>query len=172
MLVMLQFYVQLCFLKAAPQDAPYSKALFYFGLMSYYLVGVIITSLSQTIVVAVIMSAIQVGLLVFLTNLLLWIRKTPERYEQTMSGLTLTGAIIGLAALPVMALLTGVGVDDQSIASFLWVMLVAWETIVIAHIFRHSLEISFLGGLGISLIYMYLSFAVTLRLMKIIAAPL
>jgi hypothetical protein len=34
------------------------------------------------------------------------------------------------------------------------------------------MDISLLGGLGIALIYMYLSFAVTLRFMRIIAESL
>jgi len=172
MLRWLQFYVQLCFLKEAPQDAPYSKSLFYFGIAAYYVVGVIITTFTQTIVVSLVMSAIQTAILIFLTNLLLWVRKTPERYEQTMSALTLSGAIIGLAALPVIILMTNAGADGEGFASLMWVVLIFWETVVVGHIFRHSMDISLPGGLGISLIYMYLSFAITLRLLKIIAAPL
>jgi len=44
--------------------------------------------------------------------------------------------------------------------------------VVVGHIYRHSMDISLPGGLGISLVYMYLSFAITLRLLKIVAAPL
>lgn len=172
MLSMLQFYVRLCFLKVAPQDAPFSKASLYLGLTAYYILGVIFTTLSQTFVVGLIMSAIQLALLVFLTNLLLWVRKTPERYEQTLSALTLSGAFIGLIALPIILMIGGSVSDAGSIASVFWVLLIAWEAVVLGHIFRHSLDISFPGGLGISFIYMYLSFAITLRLMKIIAAPL
>lgn len=172
MLRLLQFYFQLCFLKVAPQNAPYSKPLLYFGIASYYLVGVIITSFTQTVGVAMVMSLIQTTILIFLTNLLLWVRKTPERYEQTLSALTISGAIIGVVAIPVIALLNSTGMDSEGFASLLWVTLIAWETLVVGHIYRHSMDISLPGGLGISLVYMYLSFAITLRLLKIVAAPL
>ena len=168
----LQFYVQLCFLKEAPQDAPYSKSLFYFGIAAYYIVGVIITTFTQTLGVALVMALIQTAILIFLTNLLLWVRKTPERYEQTLSALTISGAIIGIAAMPVIMLLNSSGVSEEGFVSLLWVLLIIWETVVVGHIYRHSMDISLPGGLGISLVYMYLSFAITLRLLKIVAAPL
>lgn len=171
MLRWLHFYVRLCFLKEAPQDAPYSKNFLYFGIVTYYLVGVLITSFTQSWGVSVVMSFIQTAILMFLTNLLLWVRKSPERYEQTLSALTFTGAIIGIIALPVITMLTSTG-DGEGFASLLWVVLIIWETVVVAHIYRHSMDITLPGGLGISLVYMYLSFAITLRLLKIIAAPL
>ncbi|HFE37844.1 MAG TPA: hypothetical protein ENK06_05420 [Gammaproteobacteria bacterium] len=169
MLALLQFYFQLCFLKNAPQDAPFSKSMYYFGLLAYYFVGVFLTSLSQALFVAMVVSLIQTGLLVFLTNILLWVRKTPERYEQTMTALTISGAIIGIAAMPIMSMVGSLG--GENIASIVWFILILWEAVVIGHIYRHAMEIAFMGGLGIAFIYMYLSFAVTLRLMKIIAAP-
>ena len=171
MLPWMHFYIRLCFLKEAPQDAPYSKTFLYFGIITYYLVGVLITSFTQSWGVSVVMSLIQTAILMFLTNLLLWIRKSPERYEQTLSALTFSGAIIGIAALPVITMLTSVG-GEEGFASLLWVVLILWETLVVAHIYRHSMDITLPGGLGISLVYMYLSFAITLRLLKIIAAPL
>ena len=170
MLHWLQFYVRLCFLKEAPQDAPYSKNFLYFGIVAYYIVGVLITSFTQTFGVSLVMSLIQTAILIFLTNLLLWIRKSPERYEQTLSALTYSGAIIGIAAFPVIAMITSA--DGEGFASMFWVLLIGWETIVVAHIYRHSMDITLPGGLGISLVYMYLSFAITLRLLKIVAAPI
>ena len=168
---MLQFYIQLCFLKKAPQDAPFSKTLLKIGVVTYFFVGVMLTSFNQTIAVSFVMSFIQMAILIFLTNLLLWIRKTPERFEQTLTALAWTGAIIGIVALPVIMMLSS-NPGDAGLSSLLWVVLIIWETAVIGHIYRHSMDISFPGGIGISFVYMYLSFAITLRIVKIFAAPL
>ena len=169
MLTMLQFYVQLCFLKKTPQDAPYSKSLYYFAIAAYYFIGVLIISLTQAWFVAFVMSLLQLGLLMFLTNILLWVWKAHERYEQTMTALTMSGAIVGLIAIPIMSSL-GTS-EDQLVAPMIWFVLILWEAVIIGHIYRHAMEISLPGGLGIAFVYMYLSFAVTLRLMKIVAAP-
>jgi len=171
MLHWLHFYVRLCFLKEVPQDAPYSKSLLYTGIFAFYCVGVAFTSLSQAFIVGLIMPILQIALLIFLTNLILWIRKTPERYEQTITALSFCGAIIGVITVVILSYVVSLGDSGESIMTVLGSILILWVTVVFGHIFYHAMEVTFFGGLGVSMIYMYLSFAVILRLMKIIAAP-
>jgi len=136
------------------------------------MVGVVLTSFTQAVGVAIALSLIQTLLVAFVTNLLLWIRKTPERFKQTISALTMSGAMIGVVALPILMLFSNTGDESSFLFSTIWLLLIVWETVIVGHIVRHAMEIPFLAGLGAALIYMYLSFAVTLRLSKIIAAPL
>ncbi len=172
----IKFYVELCFLKVAPQDAPTSMSVYYTSVIAYFLVGAFVISLNQTMLTGLFLSGLQTALLMFLANLVLWIRKTPERFYQTMTALCATGAIIGLVALPVMSMLaaSGTGVDSNTISlGFLvWLVLILWESVVIGHILRHAMDISMVAGLAGSFIYMYLSFAITVRILKIMSVSL
>jgi len=170
MIQWIKFFIELCLLKSAPQDAPSSKSALYFTVLTYFIVGSIITIQTQPFGSSVTIAAIQTVLIIFMTNIILWIRKTPERYSQTITSLMGTGTLIGLVAIPVLSLVIGAESED-SIASVIWVALIIWETVVIAHILRHTMEMPFIAGLGVALVYMYMSFAITLRLLKVIAIP-
>jgi len=178
MLHYIKFYLQLCFLKVAPQDAPASKNAFYVSIFSYFVVGTLVVSQEQGTTVGLFLSAVQTALLIFLANLALWIRKTPERYHQTMTALCATGAIIGLIALPIMIFLaggetgvtaTGTDTDAFSLAYLSWLVLMLWEAYVVAHIIKHAMDIPLVAALAGAFIYLYLSFAITLRVLKVIA---
>jgi len=174
MLRYIKFYTELCFLRVAPQDAPSSSNVFYISVFSYFMVGAFVISLNQTILTGLFLSGVQTALLMFLANLVLWIKKTPERYHQTMSALCATGAIIGLIALPIMSVLatgstTGVDTDTISFGFIIWLVLILWESYVVAHILKHSMDIPMMAGLAGAFIYMYLSFAITLRVLKVMS---
>lgn len=177
MLRYIKFYIELCFLRVAPQDAPSSKNAYYISVFSYFMVGALVISQEQSIMVGLFLSGVQTALLMFLANLVLWIKKTPERYHQTMTALCATGAIIGLIALPIMAFLasggsssaTGVDTDSLSFAYLTWLVLMLWETYVVAHILRSTMDIPLIAALAGAFVYLYLSFAITLRVLKVMS---
>ncbi len=171
MLNWIQFFFRVSFLKAAPQDAPTSRSVMYITVVLYFVIGLIITLHSQPWVQSVVTASIQTALVVFVTNLLVWIRSTPERFTQTITALMGTGALIGLFAVPVLNLMGTAG-SEENFASVLWVGLVIWETVVVGHILRHTMEASFIAGLGAALVYMYLSFAITVRILKVMSYSL
>ncbi|MDH3325724.1 MAG: hypothetical protein OEM38_03295 [Gammaproteobacteria bacterium] len=173
----IKFYTELCFLKVAPQDAPASNNAYYISVFSYFMVGAIVISVTQSMLTGLFLSGVQTALLMFLANLLLWIKKTPERFYQTMTALCATGAIIGLIALPLMSFIsatgtTGVDTDSLSFGFIIWLVLILWESLVIAHILKHSMDIPMIAGLSASFVYMYLSFAITLRVLKVMSISL
>lgn len=170
MIQWMKFFLELCFLKAAPQDAPSSRLVLYFAILAYFVVGAAITMQTQAFASAVTISAIQTILIIFLTNLILWIRKTPERFIQAVTSLMGSGSLIGLVAIPVLGLVLGAG-GEESIASMLWIVLIVWETVVVGHVLRHTMDLPFIAGLGAALVYMYMSFAITLRILKVLAIP-
>ena len=173
----LRFYYDLCLLKAAPQDAPVSKNAFYTALFVYLLVGTSITLFNQGLAVSVIVASLQAIIFIFITNLVMWVKKTPERFLQTVTSLLGTGALIAMVAIPVVYLGTSTtpGAESSATVSFLWmisILIIVWETVVIGNILRHAMEIPLLAGVGVALIYMYLSFAVTLRIVKVMSFPM
>jgi len=169
MLQWLTFFYKISWLKASPKDAPLSHLAQYLAIVSYWLLGVIILSVSQSFLAACFLSAVQTGLLVFFANISLWIRKTPERITQTITALTGTGAFIAVVSLPFVFTMSQGATEASILFNIIWLVLVIWETIVIAHIFRNAMDIHIVAAAGMAMVFLYLSAAITFRLMRVIA---
>ncbi len=170
MLRWIRYFIDLCLLKAGPQDAPYSVVMRNIAILAYWSTGVVITLFNQNLFQAVLLASVQTVLLLFLTQLVLWIRKFPQRAVQTMTALMGAETIIALAAIPVLVWVSDSPAESlQTLLNVVWIALIAWEALVTAHILRHSLELPFLAGLGIALVFIYMSFAITVRFMRVMA---
>ncbi len=165
----LNYYWRLCRLQALPQDAPRSTISQYIAITLYFVTGTIITLFSQNFATSILVAALQTILLIFVIQIALWIKKMPERIIQTISASAGTSAVIAVIAMPLLVWVSQAGVGSENVFMVFWLALVVWETAILGHILRHSLEISLLAGLGVSLLFMYLSFTITLRLIKTIA---
>lgn len=168
----IKFFVKLCFLKAAPQDAPKSVIATYLAIFGYWAVGTALLHLHQTFLASVVIAALQTILGVFFINLSLWIVKAPERIFQTVTAFTGSGIIISLVTFPVLSWLAQLGNSIDYIYSIFWVSLVIWETLIVATIFKHALDISMIASFGVALILMFMSFAITLRILKLMSVQL
>ncbi len=171
MLRWIRFFIDLCLLKAAPQEAPQSLVMRNLSILAFWSVGVVITLFGQSLLQSVLLATVQTVLLLFLTQLALWIRKFPERSVQTITALMGAETVITLVAIPVLIWLSDPQTTVQTVLNVVWVLLIAWEAVVTAHILRHALELPFLAGLGIAMIFIYMSFAITLRIMRVMAMP-
>ncbi len=170
MSALLKTLVDVCTLKAGPQDLPMADSTKYTAIFFYWLLGVIVISLSQTFGEAVFIALVQTILLIFFTQIVLWITKRPERQTQTITALTGSGAIVTLIALPVLVWLNQSAPDDTaSLATAFWLMLFIWETLIIGHIFRHALDMSFFAGLGVSMLYVFVTFTITVRFIRVMS---
>lgn len=165
----LNYYWGLCRLKALPQDAPGSRISQYIAVLLYFVTGAIVTMFSQTFSTSMLVAALQTGLLLFVIQMALWIKKMPERIPQTITASAGTAAVIAVIAMPLLIWVSQAGMGSENVFMVFWLVLVVWETAILGHILRHSLEISLIAGLGVSLLFMYLSFTITLRLLKTIA---
>jgi hypothetical protein len=137
----LRFYIDICLLRAAPQDAPSSKTVQYLTIVLYWAAGAALTSLNQSIWAAMFIAFIQTILVLFFINLALWIRKYPDRIIQTVTAFTGSGLIITAAAFPIIGWLSQPELASNLLFTLFWVALVIWETTIVAHIFKHALEI-------------------------------
>lgn len=168
----IKYFFDICLLRAGPQDAPSSKSAMQLTVFFYWATGTALISLNQSPMAAVLIALIQTILGVFFINLALWIRKFPERYAQTLTAFAGSGIIISLVAFPVLAWLSQVGDAYQWLYSVFWLSLVIWETVIVATIFKNALEIPMVASTGVALILMFMSFAITLRFLKLMSVQL
>ncbi len=162
-------FINLCKLKTGPQDLPLSRELMYVSVFAYWLMGVVLTLVNQTFGQAVFLSLVQTIILVFICKIVLWIAKKPERSLQTLTALAGSGALIALLAWPLLMWMGQAEITGEHPLAILWLLLVIWETVVIGHIFRHALEIPFLAGIGVALVFVYMTFTVTVRFLRVMS---
>lgn len=155
-------FIDICLLRAGPQDLPASSVLRSLTLFAYVASGVMILLPSASFGSAVAQALVDTLLLVALLWAVLRWRGLPERFDQALTALAGTGALLGLAALPLV--LTVYQADAAGVAtpfqSLLLLVLFFWTLAVNGHILRHTLATSYAMGLLLGTVYVVLSLGV------------
>ena len=165
MLRTLKLFVDICLLRAPPQDLPHSVSLELLTLLTYTALSYVLALSSTTPGTALAAALVDVGMLVGLAYAGLWILDLKNRMTKLVTALAGSGAVWQLVALPVMALLADASdkIPDTTLAGLSYVLLlalVAWAIFIIGHILRHALNMKFSFALGIALLYVYTSMRV------------
>lgn len=155
MMPLLRCWLEICLLRAAPQDLPASNWLLGVSAAAYALISVLVMTLSYGFADGVRVALLELGLLAAFVCVLLYLLNKPERIRQTLSALTGAGALLGLPAL-LLGMATGPEQVAQTV-SVAWLVLLIWNLLVTAHIMRHALSSSLAIGMGVALLYILLS---------------
>jgi hypothetical protein len=159
MLPWLYLLRDVCLLRRGPQDMPYSPPL---------LAGVCALSLLLQLGIAHLLDVdgdalgaglIGLGLNLGLLYFLLLARGLRNRFVQAALALVGCAIVFALLSLPIV-LVTGVHPNTpqtvsplEALVALLALPIVVWKLMVDAHILRHSLDIPFLGGLVLALLW-------------------
>lgn len=153
---LLRLFIDICMLRATPQQLPAAPFLRSLALFAYVVSGLLALTPGEGVVRAGGMVAVDtLAMLTLLVAALRW-RGHPARFDQTASALLGTGALLGLLLLPVLAL-GGSGDGGVALAFPLWLTLFLWGLVVTAHILRHALELSLAGGMLAAVAYFVVS---------------
>lgn len=155
-------FVEICFLRRAPQDLPDSTIL-----LAIMLVAHTVTSILLNAVVLDGWSALLAGftdtlLVSILTGSILYLHSFTARIAQTLSAMTGTGAIISLAAIPLFTWHAGAQQSGSAnpIAALLVFVIVAWSLAVSGHILRHALSVPYVLGIVVAVAFYGISYTV------------
>ncbi len=159
MLSIIESLWNLCLMRVAPQDLPFSKFLLWLVAAAYALIGVLIGLFSMGPVAAALSAVIDTGVLLGLTMLVLWVKDSGERYTQAATAMAGSGAILMASALPLLILQAMLG-PENNFTLLLVLILVVWKLSVVGHILRHALDTSLFVGLLLSVVYLYVSISV------------
>ncbi len=165
MLRTLKIFVDLCLLRANPQDLPYSLSLELLTLLVYTALSYVLALSSTTPGTALLAALVDVGMLIGLAYAGLWILDLKNRLIKLVTALAGSGAAWQLVALPVMSLLSDakgtLGEGMLAALSYLLLLaLIAWAIFIIGHILRHALNLKFPFALGVAVLYVYTSMRV------------
>lgn len=136
-------FVDLCLFKAGPSDLPVSQSLLRITLFVYLLLGIAVNQLDSDLHTSLFVSLADVLVMMIATGLLLKLRGFQARYTQTLTALAGTGSCIAIIGMPIIWWFYQIKAELQptSYAMLLMVGLMFWSLMVMAHIFRQSLEI-------------------------------
>ncbi len=144
--------IAMLFLKAAPQDLRYRQALAVRLGFVYWITGILV--LSTTLRPADLLESMLLSLLVLLLFVFFILRVfgLQGRFVQTFSAVTGVGALFNLLSWPLLMVLSGDTAEEPALPalSFMFLMLVSWEILVKAHIFKNALEISMINAMLLS----------------------
>ncbi len=157
-------FIDICRLRAGPQDLPTSKLLVAIMLLAYGMLALILTADEKGPGVALQVAIVSTMLLAGLTYIVLWVRDFTERYVQMLTAMAGCSVLLELGLWPLL-MLQQYGVNDGgaffmvagTILLWGWVI---WEVAVIANIFKHGLDTSIWMALIISFFYIFLSYRV------------
>ncbi|EGV51330.1 hypothetical protein [Candidatus Endoriftia persephone] len=163
---LLNYFVDLCLLRAAPQDLPVSSVLLALTALLNVLVGVLmIVDSSRQLGMAVLESLFEAGLMLLSLQLALRLTGLQPRFLQTASALMGSGLLMGLLALPLLSWNQASGGSEVGL---LLLVLVIWSMVVLGHIIRHAFNLSLNLGIAFGFIYTLSAWSITSTLFPVV----
>ncbi len=162
----------LLFLKSTPQDLPYSFVWTAQLVVLYIVSGVVV--LQTTLAPDDLYAGILLGVLVqylFAYAVLMALNKS-ARLMQTYAALIGVSLLFNIISWPVFSVLADNAASEslKSTMSLVFLLLISWEVLVKAHIFRHALEMKMFGALALSFSLFFISITLSQLLLPVEAA--
>lgn len=152
---MLMNLAQMLRLRGGPQNIPASWPLLIL-LLTAYLVQNLITGQQLEDPDAAAKSLLAICLqIAVLTGLLFW-RKYPERFSQTMSALTAAGIFFNVISWALLSLSDPT--VNQPLLAMVWFAIFIWSLFVDAHIYRNALSVPFAMGMLVTVLILAASY--------------
>ena len=168
----LQKLLALLILKSTPQELPYSLRLTMQLAVFYVLSGIVV--LETTLSPDNLYAGILLGLIVqyvFAYAVLAALDKR-ARFLQTFCALIGAGMLFNLLSWPVFTVFSDETAQDalKSSMSLLFLLLISWEVLVKAYVFKHALEMKMFGALALSFSLFFISVTLSQLLFPVEAA--
>lgn len=156
---LINLFVDISLLRAAPQDLPAASVLISLTLLLNLLTGaIVIAGHFGSLIPAVLAQLMDLGLLALLVWLILSYKKHQGRFTQAITALYGCGVLVNLVAMPIQLMMG----DDPKVspvgglAVLLYIALMIWGLVIVAHVLRHTFATRFGNGMLLSIGYFML----------------
>jgi uncharacterized membrane protein len=143
MSLLLRSFLEIVLFIRPPQDLPSDRRLLYVVVLSYFLMGLLLLfpKLGGPLTLMIVVSDIMVS--VAFVQIVLLVKKQPQRLTQTLTAMFGAGTIISVMMLPlVYGIYTAEeGTEVPSLVAAGIYLLFAWSVAVNAHIFRYAFNL-------------------------------
>jgi hypothetical protein len=168
----LQKLLALMILKSAPQDLPYSPQFAVQMAIVYIFSGLVV--LQSTLSPDDMLGGLLLGLFVQLvfTYLVLRALNRSARFVQTISAMLVVSILFNLMSWPVFIVVADATATEglKATMSLMFLLIISWEVLVKAHIYRHALEMKMLSALALSFSLFFISVTLSQLLFPVQAA--
>jgi hypothetical protein len=159
-------------LKSAPQDLPYSPQFAVQMALVYFFTGLVV--LQSTLSPDDMLGGLLLGLFVHVvfTYLVLRALNRSARFVQTISAMLVVSILFNLLSWPVFIVVADATATEglKATMSLMFLLIISWEVLVKAHIFRHALEMKMLSALALSFSLFFISVTLSQLLFPVQAA--
>ena len=148
-------------LKAGPQHLPCSLPLLATMVLLYLASGVLVLTISMEFSLAMASMLLDAGVLFAFSYFCLSLLNYRNRMVQMVSALAGVGIVYHLLAWPLFIQFDAMQDQEQGvrIAALLMLLLISWQVLVFAHVFRQTMQMSMGRSLALSFGYLFLSMA-------------
>ena len=168
----LQKLLALMILKSAPQDLPYSPRFAVQMALVYFFTGLVV--LQSTLSPDDMLGGLLLGLFVqvVFTYLVLRALNRSARFVQTISAMLVVSILFNLLSWPVFIVVADATATEglKATMSLMFLLIISWEVLVKAHIYRHALEMKMLSALALSFSLFFISVTLSQLLFPVQAA--
>lgn len=166
MILLLAFW-RILLLREPPHTVPFSHPLMGCVLLLHLLSGIVLLSIGLPLDGALLSAALSTLLLVAASWLLLTLFRRGARVVQSVTALAGAELLLNIIGLPVNYWFVAVEKSNAGPPALLMVVLLGWNVALIAHVWRHALDVSKLQGVLYAIAYVILS----VTLATLIGAP-
>jgi len=161
MSLLLQAFWQVLLLRRSPQIIPHSTLLLDVVLLLHLVMGTISAALFIPFDEALLVAALDTLLIAALSHLLLTLYGLTHRSVQVITAIAGCELVLGIVSLPLYFWILSVSKAEAAIPMLLYIVLLGWNIAMVAHIYRHALQVSKLLGFLYAIGYMSIYFFVT-----------
>jgi len=149
------------FLKAGPQHLPYSISLLSIMILLYITTGVLVLTTSMEFSQALANMMLYTAVLYAFSFFCLSLLNYRNRLVQMVTALAGIGVVYHLLVWPLFIRINSVQAQEQdvTIAALLMLLLISWQVLVFASVFRQTMQMSMGRSLALSFGYLFLSMA-------------
>ena len=165
MFPLIRFFIELCLLRARPQDLPSSEML----LALVAAANILLSTLGAIPTFGSVgagfgASALDTAFLAAFIWALLRFHNRPERFVQTTTAALGIGVVVSVVSLPLQMMLPDdpAAAESAQVPLALLQVLTLWILVAIGHVLRHALDVRLPLGIGLALLYAVTSGALIL----------
>jgi len=159
MLKIINYFIELCLLKRAPQDLPASVALLVIVITLNILIGALGVADLMDNSSALSAAVLDTLIIMVLLRVVLIVQSRSSRYLQTATAIFGSGIFLGLLGLLLQFSAANAAPESfiESFTAVVYFVLFIWVQLVIGQILKHALDVSMNLGVGLALTYTILS---------------
>jgi hypothetical protein len=157
MTILLKLFWEILLKRKGPQDVPFSRSLCHFVVVLHLLVGMLLISLTNSVLDSILFSVMSTLMLVAFIHIMLITHRQDGRWVQTLTAMAGVEVVLGFISIPVIVILLN-EVITSIITLVLSLLILGWNGVVAAHIFGQALDNN--KGLGVAYAIFYLFIAI------------